>query len=320
MTNFVVVCANELDVSRVTLSDPKKSVYNSKVSYIQYDGKKMYIEVPKMYLPNGVTIFTDESSGKNSYHLEPSGKFIEDTSDGKNPEEASVLNNVRRQKIEETIKRLEALDRRLVELAYNNGGFFAKKYSSVEDLLNKEKYTAIIRPPFERDGVVYPKKLPLCRMMLTEDNKFRDLEVVDRFARPIRVTPENVQEIFPKSCQASIILDATCVRIMKDDKFKLNLNVCQVAVFNQARKLTKLAFNSSLFNTSETPEEQSHRDTNEPESDCDDDDNASVSTEGDAEVEPEQETPTQLEEELTRATENISIEPKPKRGRGRKAE
>src|SRR6056300_2112725 len=102
----------QFDPSSVVLSKMKKNKNGGKTVYINAQGnKKLYLQLPFMRSPFGLSAFTDEATNKTSYSL--------DLSFDRDNEEADTLMN-----------KLHELDNKIIEtVAANSKEWLGKPYN-----------------------------------------------------------------------------------------------------------------------------------------------------------------------------------------------
>jgi hypothetical protein len=117
----------QFDASSVTFSAMKKNKNGGKTVYINaQDNKKLYLQLPFIRSPFGVSCFTDKDSGKESWSLDLS--FDKDNEEGNSLKE-----------------KLMALDARILDIvAENSKEWLGKVYNA--DVIKDVLYKPIVRP------------------------------------------------------------------------------------------------------------------------------------------------------------------------------
>lgn len=199
----------KFDPSTVVLSKMKKNKNGGKTVYINaQDNKKLYIQLPFMRSPFGLSAFTDEATNKTSYSL--------DLSFDKENEDAIAL-----------MEKLTALDAKIVEtVAANSKEWLGKPYNI--EVIKEALYKPIIRPG--KDD--YPSTLKL-KMMTKSTGEF--------VAEAYNMAHENIPvDSIEKGQKCMCIVDFNQIWFI-DNKFGVSVRVSQI-LCEQSTKLPSFAF------------------------------------------------------------------------------
>lgn len=199
----------QFDPSTVVFSKMKKNKNGGKTVYINAQGnKKLYIQLPFMRSPFGLSAFTDEVTNKTSYSL--------DLSFDKDNENASVLMN-----------KFSELDELIVKtVATNSKEWLGKQYNI--DVIKEALYKPIVRPG-KGD---YPSTLKL--KMLTNSTGGFVAEAYNMAQQSIPV------DSIEKGQMCMCIVDINQVWFI-DNKFGVSVRVSQI-LCEQSVKLPSFAF------------------------------------------------------------------------------
>lgn len=211
----------QFDPSTVILSKMKKNKNGGKTVYINAQGnKKLYLQLPFMRSPFGLSAFTDEATNKTSYSL--------DLSFDKDNEEALVL-----------MEKLTALDHKIVEtVAANSKEWLGKPYNI--EVIKEALYKPLIRPGKDE----YPSTMKL-KMMTKPSGEF--------VAEAYNMSQESVPvDGIEKGQKCMCIVDFNQIWFI-DNKFGVSVRVSQV-LCEQSAKLPTFAFQG--VETVPAPEEE----------------------------------------------------------------
>lgn len=211
----------QFDPSTVVLSKMKKNKNGGKTVYINAQGnKKLYLQLPFMRSPFGLSAFTDEATNKTSYSL--------DLSFDKENEEAVAL-----------MEKLTALDQKIVEtVAANSKEWLGKPYNI--EVIKEALYKPLIRPG--KDD--YPSTMKL-KLMTKPSGEF--------MAEAYNMSQESVpMDSIEKGQKCMCIVDFNQIWFI-DNKFGVSVRVSQV-LCEQSAKLPTFAFQG--VETVPAPEEE----------------------------------------------------------------
>lgn len=201
--------SSEFNPSNVKFSKLRKNKNGGKAVYINNsDNKKIYIQLPYMRSPYGLSMFTDESTGRTSYSLDLSF-------DSDNPEAMSLCD------------KLKTLDEIVVEtVAKNSKEWLGKEYNVA--VLREALYKPLVRPSKEP----YPSTIKL-KVLTRPDGSFVP-EAYNKQRQPIPL--DNIE----KGQRVLTIIDLNQIWFI-DNKFGVTVRVQQVLV-EQSEKLPSFAF------------------------------------------------------------------------------
>jgi hypothetical protein len=208
MSNIIQRYEN-FDVPSVVFSKLKKNKNGGKTVYINAQGnKKMYLQLPFLRSPFGLSVFTDEATNKTSYSL--------DLSFDKDNEAAMDL-----------MKKLGDLDTRIIEtVAANSKEWLGKPYNI--DVIREALYKPIIRPGKEE----YASTMKL-KLMTKTDGSFL-AEAYDMSQKSIPL------DSIEKGQKCMCIVDINQIWFI-DNKFGVSVRLSQV-LCEQSTKLPSFAF------------------------------------------------------------------------------
>jgi hypothetical protein len=200
---------DHFEPSTVILSKMKKNKNGGKTVYINApENKKLYIQLPFMRSPFGLSAFTDETTNKTSYSLDLS--FDSDN------EQANDL-----------MEKLKQLDERIVKTVADNSKEWLGKSYNIE-VIKEALYKPLVRPG--KDD--YPSTMKL-KLMTKPSGEFI-AEAYDSSHKSIPV------DGIEKGQKCMCIVDFNQVWFI-DNKFGVSVRLSQV-LCEQSQKLPSFAF------------------------------------------------------------------------------
>lgn len=201
--------SSEFSPASVQFSKLRKNKNGGKAVYLNTgDNKKIYIQMPFMRSPYGLSAFTDESSGRTSYSLDLS--FDPDN------EEAMSLHN-----------KLSELDDIIVNTVAANSKEWLGKEFNVE-VLKQALYKPMVRPGKDQ----YPATIKL-KILTKPDGSFVP-EAYNMQKQPVSL------DTIEKGLKVCAIIDLNQIWFI-DNKFGVTIRLQQTLI-EQSAKLPSFAF------------------------------------------------------------------------------
>lgn len=201
--------SSEFSPASVQFSKLRKNKNGGKAVYLNTgDNKKIYIQMPFMRSPYGLSAFTDESSGRTSYSLDLS--FDPDN------EEAMSLHN-----------KLSELDDIIVNTVAANSKEWLGKEFNVE-VLKQALYKPMVRPGKDQ----YPATIKL-KILTKPDGSFVP-EAYNMQRQPVSL------DTIEKGLKVCAIIDLNQIWFI-DNKFGVTIRLQQTLI-EQSAKLPSFAF------------------------------------------------------------------------------
>lgn len=210
MSSNMIQLSKDFDASSVVFSTLKKGKIGNKTVYINAkDGKnKLYLQLPFMRSPYGLSAYTDEATNKTSYSL--------DLSIDQDNEEAVELAN-----------KLRELDARIVEtVAANAKEWLGKEYNI--EVIKEALYKPIVRPGKDE----YPDTVKL-KVMTKPSGEF----MAEAYNPSREIVPIDSIE---KGQRCMCIVNIASIWFI-DNKCGVSIRLSQ-ALFQQSSKLPSFAF------------------------------------------------------------------------------
>ena len=200
---------SDFNANNVSFSKLRKNKNGGKAVYLNSsDNKKIFVQLPFMRSPYGLSVYTDETSGRTSYSLDLSF-------DPDNPESTQLL------------KAMTELDELVVNTVANNSKEWLGKNFNVA-VLKEALYKPIVRPGKEQ----YPATMKL-KILTKSDGSF----VPEAYSvKRERVSLDTVE----KGQKVVAIIDLNQIWFI-DNKFGVTIRLQQV-LLEQSEKLPSFAF------------------------------------------------------------------------------
>ena len=200
---------SEFNASNVSFSKLRKNKNGGKAVYLNSsDNKKVFVQLPFMRSPYGLSVYTDEATGRTSYSLDLSF-------DADNAESAQFLES------------MAALDDIVVNMvADNSKEWLGKKFNVA--VLKEALYKPIVRPGKEQ----YPATMKL-KILTKSDGSF--------VPEAYNMQRESVSlDTIEKGQKVLAIIDLNQIWFI-DNKFGVTIRLQQV-LLEQSEKLPSFAF------------------------------------------------------------------------------
>jgi len=200
---------SDFNANNVSFSKLRKNKNGGKAVYLNSsDNKKIFVQLPFMRSPYGLSVYTDETSGRTSYSLDLSF-------DPDNTESVQLL------------KAMTELDELVVNTVANNSKEWLGKNFNVA-VLKEALYKPIVRPGKEQ----YPATMKL-KILTKSDGSF----VPEAYSmKRERVSLDTVE----KGQKVVAIIDLNQIWFI-DNKFGVTIRLQQV-LLEQSEKLPSFAF------------------------------------------------------------------------------
>lgn len=224
--------AGQFDLNKIKFADNiRTNKYSGKSVYVNYDNGPFRIQMPKMNLPFGISVYKNPESGEEKFSLELSWAGIDE-------------------KILENFKKFET---KILDYAEKNSKELFKKQKQrvvLEELL--QSYLKIDK---DEDGNILDKYHPRLKAKLyTERDSFTvsafDAEKVDGQYKKLTLTRDNVEDYLSKGSKCETILQCSGLWVV-DQKFGVSWVVVQMKVHQNENKLSGYSFEDTVENEDE---------------------------------------------------------------------
>jgi len=235
-----VIKANRIDASKFKLADNiKLNKYQGKSVFAAYNGSVMRVQLDKMSLPFGISVYTDPTSGDMKYSLDLNMKTASPN----------------------FVEQIEKIEDNILDYAAKNSKDLFKKVRNKE--LLKEFYKSFIKYT-EEDGVRSDKYAPRfkAKMWIGDNGKFSTdvymADKVDGKYPKVDLTLENYEEIISKGSSCEAIIQCSGLWVV-GDTFGISWSVVQLKVYPNQNVLSGYAFQDD-----EEEETEQDEDVEEP--------------------------------------------------------
>jgi hypothetical protein len=300
-----VVKSSNLDLSKITFSDVKTDNHGRKMVYVNYQGGKIMVQTPKMYVPNGIKRWRKKDAVDNkddSFELELS--FGGEDKEDKNSMEIRDF-HTKLEQFDEVVKN---------KIMSHSKEWLGKTKISMESI-EEAFYSPTVRLATDKDGNVldYPSRVraKLDREREGETDSFTGRFLSNkRYKTPVlmfdhnkellEMNESNFDTVVPKGSQVVAVLELVYLSI--STKVSAKWKLVQAKVFRNQKTITGYAMlDDSDTEAVEVVEEKEDLDTAE--------------TTEEVEVEEEvEDTEDEDEEEEVKPVVTKTVKPRAKRG------
>ncbi len=197
MSTPAIVSAANLDINKVSFGEIRQNAKGGKSVPVKYNGQNLQIRIPKSMYPMGVNIKENDNgmTYQMSLTLKGCDPYAKERA-GSDAGEHGLLYNF-----------LLDMQEKLLQTANTQSVKWFGKARSRDVLLDTMKQ--ILSPSVEKvDGAWVPsgKYPPSFRMKVPVYNGEVSMDVVGTDGKPVAVDLDNLPTIFPKRCEASIVV------------------------------------------------------------------------------------------------------------------
>jgi len=226
--NMPIIKAVNLDLSKLTFSDVKIDNHGRKMIFVNYDGGKVMVQTPKMYVPNGLKRWRKKDATDNkddSFELE-----LSFAGEDKNSEIREF--HTKMEQFDEIVKK---------EIMSHSKEWLGKPKLSME-LVENAFYSSTVRVAMDKEGNVldYPSRV---RAKLDRERKGDDFTgrflsykkpatpvlIFDDSKNLLEMNEDNFESIVPKGSQVVAVLELVYLTITTKVSAKWKLVQAKVA-------------------------------------------------------------------------------------------
>ena len=197
MATIAIISSSNLDISKISFGDIRLNKAGGKSVPIKFNGQPLQIRLEKSAYPMGVNIKDNENG--TSYTMSLTLKGCDPyAKDRAGPETGGVGN---------LYNFLQDLQLKILDSAETNSvKWFGKTRSRsvLEDTMKQ-----FISPSVEKvngEWVPSGKYPPSLKMKVPVYDGRVAMDVTDSFGKPVEVTTDNLQQVFPKRVEASVVV------------------------------------------------------------------------------------------------------------------
>jgi hypothetical protein len=218
-----VTKAGQFDLNKIKFADNiRTNKYSGKSVYVNYDNGPFRIQMPKMSLPFGISVYKNPESGEEKFSLELSWAGVDP-------------------KILENFKNFE---QKILDYAEKNSKELFKKQK--QRVVLEELQQSYLKIDKDEDGNVLDKYAPRLKAKLyTDRDTFSvtafDAQKKDGEYQKVTITKDNVEDYLSKGSKCETILQCSGLWVV-DQKFGVSWVVVQMKIHQNENKLIGYSF------------------------------------------------------------------------------
>ena len=198
MSVNAIINASNLDINKVSFGDIRVSKTNgSKSVPIKYNGQNFQMRIPKLQYPMGVSI--KETENGTNYTMLASLRGCDSYAKDRAPEDAGEIGQM--------YNFLKDLEEKVIRTAVDKStSWFGR--ARKEDVL-RDSMKTLVSPSVEKQGAEWVpngKYPPSFRMKVPVYDGKVNMDAVDMANRPIPLSTDNLETVFPKRMEARFIV------------------------------------------------------------------------------------------------------------------
>ncbi len=239
-----IIKAVNLDLNKVSFSDVKTDNHGRKMVYVNYNGGKIMVQTPKMYVPNGIKRWRKKDAVDNkddSFEMEMS--FGGEDKDDKNSLE-----------IREFHTKLEEFDELVKQNIVSKSKEWLGKPKVSMETVEDAYYAPSVKIPTDKDGNVlsYPSRVrvKLDRERETDSDNFTGrflsskkyktpVLIFDNNKNQLEMNESNFDTVVPKGSQVVAVLELVYLSITT--KISAKWKLVQSKVYKNQQSITGYA-------------------------------------------------------------------------------
>jgi hypothetical protein len=198
MATSAIIPSESLDITRIVIGDIRANRAGGKTVPVRYNGQNLVVRTPRMFYPAGVMTRVDDQ-GKSNYNLCASLKGCDPYAKEESPDSTSDIGAFYNFLLKFQEKVLGAA-------VANSSKWFGK--ARTEAVLRDTMKNMLSPSVTKVDGEWTPdgKYPPSLRMKISVWDGAVSLNAVDKDNNEIPVTPENLDQVFPKRMEGRMVV------------------------------------------------------------------------------------------------------------------
>jgi len=252
-----IVNVRNIDINKVTFSEPRKNAKGGTSVQIRYDGQNFQLRIPKMKYPGGVFVREDDNTGKVDYKLIGSLPGCDPYNQNRADAEAGDFGKL--------YNFLHDLEEKLISAAVANSPKWFGKTRSEAGVRDSFKQILSVSSDKGPDGNRVPngKYPPSFSVKIPVYDGDVKMNVIDASGNPVNVTTDSIPSVFPKRVEANLVISPSIYVV--NASFGISWRVEYAQVFQTERISAR-----SVFMDEDVPEEAPPVNRNAFEDDVDD--------------------------------------------------
>ena len=245
MSVNAIINASNLDINKVSFGDIRVSKTNgSKSVPIKYNGQNFQMRIPKLQYPMGVSI--KETENGTNYTMLASLRGCDSYAKETAPEDAGEIGQM--------YNFLKDLEEKVIKTSVEKSvSWFGR--ARKEDVL-RDSMKTLVSPSVEKQGAEWipnGKYPPSFRMKVPVYDGKVNMDAVDMSNRPIPLSTDNLETVFPKRMEARFIVSPSIY--VSGQGFGVTWRISYAQVSAQQRVTAAQLFEAE----EEAPEEEEAR-------------------------------------------------------------
>jgi hypothetical protein len=218
-----IIKADDLNINKINFSDNiRTNKYSGKSVYVNYDNGPFRIQMPKMSLPFGVSLYKNPETGDEKHSLELSWADVKP----------------------ELLEKFKKLESNVIDYVEKNSKEFFKKQKS--RVVLEELYQSYLKIAQDDKGNPIDKYAPRLKVKMYVDGSNFNIDAYDaekvngKYPR-IHLTKDNIDDYMSKGAKVETILQCSGIWVV-DQKFGISWVLVQVKIHKNENKLIGYAF------------------------------------------------------------------------------
>ena len=232
MATSAIVNTRNLDISKVSFTEPRKNAKGGTAVSIRYDGQNFQLRVPKMKYPAGVFVREDDKTGKVDYKLIGSlagcDPYLQDRAGDDAGDFGKLYNFLR-----------DFEEKLITTAAANSPKWFGKTRS---EAVVRDTFKQILTPSRDKGSTEPNGKYPpsLAVKIPVYDGQVK-MQVIDQKGNPVYITADTITDVFPKRVEANLVISPS-IYIINGSSFGVSWRVEYAQVFPTERLSARNVF------------------------------------------------------------------------------
>jgi hypothetical protein len=197
MATSAIIPSESLEIDRIVIGDIRPNKAGGKTVPVRYNGQNLVVRTPRIFYPAGVVTRVDEQN-KSNYNLLASLKGCDPYAKEMSTDGSDIGNFYN--------FLLKLQDKILAAAVANSAKWFGKVRS---EAVLRDTMKLMLTPSVDKVGgewVPNGKYPPSLRMKISVWDGAVSMNVVDKDNNEIVVTPENLDQVFPKRMEGRMVV------------------------------------------------------------------------------------------------------------------
>lgn len=214
---MIIIRAEELDPTKLSFSPMKTSKNGRKSVYLYYNKKRLYLQLPKLRAPFGVSSYPNT----DKQHLDLS---------------LSELENKDLDIVKKVIERLTEMDKSIVQSASKNSKDW---FGSVH---TEEELTGFYNNSVRQSNNKEKKYPPTFRQKFVKRDGDHKVTIFDSGKEEVDLRENDIVDVIGKGMQVKSLVQVVGLWFMGDDRFGVDFRAYQMKVWPPQQRIQGYAF------------------------------------------------------------------------------